>query len=98
MNTKRPFSRRRLVLGAVAATAIGALAACGRVAPTPVADQANDAPTPTAASGTGTATAAAATAPAARQLTVWYFDKASMETAIPIFERANPDVKVSFVL
>ena len=30
-------------------------------------------------------------------ITVWYFDKVSMETAIPMFEKAHPGVKVKFV-
>jgi multiple sugar transport system substrate-binding protein len=30
-------------------------------------------------------------------LTVWYFDKTSMETVIPLFEQSHPGVKVNFV-
>ncbi|MBV9173548.1 MAG: extracellular solute-binding protein [Chloroflexi bacterium] len=32
------------------------------------------------------------------EITVWYFDKLSMDTAIPLFEQAHPGVKVNFVL
>ncbi|MBI2865672.1 MAG: extracellular solute-binding protein [Chloroflexi bacterium] len=31
------------------------------------------------------------------KITVWYFDKVSMETVIPMFEKAYPGVKVNFV-
>ena len=31
------------------------------------------------------------------ELTVWYFDKVSMETVIPLFEQSHPGVKVNFV-
>src|SRR5690348_14783477 len=30
-------------------------------------------------------------------LTVWYFDKTSMDTVIPLFEQAHPGVRVNFV-
>jgi ABC-type glycerol-3-phosphate transport system substrate-binding protein len=30
-------------------------------------------------------------------LTVWYFDKVSMDTVIPLFEQAHPGVKVNYV-
>src|SRR5262249_56236015 len=36
--------------------------------------------------------------PAPEQITVWYFDKASMDTAIPLARQAQPDVRVNFVL
>jgi ABC-type glycerol-3-phosphate transport system substrate-binding protein len=29
-------------------------------------------------------------------LTVWYFDKTSMETVIPLFEQSRPGIKVNF--
>jgi ABC-type glycerol-3-phosphate transport system substrate-binding protein len=32
------------------------------------------------------------------EITVWYFEKVSMDTAIPMFEQAHPGVKVNFVL
>jgi ABC-type glycerol-3-phosphate transport system substrate-binding protein len=41
-------------------------------------------------------TPAAPTAQAA-ELTVWYFDKVSMQTVIPLFEQSHPGVKVNFV-
>jgi multiple sugar transport system substrate-binding protein len=31
------------------------------------------------------------------EITVWYFDKVPMATAIPLFEKAHPGVKVNFV-
>jgi len=31
------------------------------------------------------------------ELTVWYFDKVSMETVIPLFEQSHPGVRVNFV-
>ena len=36
-------------------------------------------------------------APPDTELTVWYFDKVSMETVIPLFEQAHPGVKINFV-
>ena len=33
----------------------------------------------------------------ATELTVWYFDKVSMETVIPLFEASHPGVRVNFV-
>jgi multiple sugar transport system substrate-binding protein len=32
------------------------------------------------------------------EITVWYFEKVSMETAVPMFEQSHPGVKVNFVL
>jgi multiple sugar transport system substrate-binding protein len=32
-----------------------------------------------------------------RTLTVWYFDKVSMQTVIPLFEQSHPGVKINFV-
>jgi cellobiose transport system substrate-binding protein len=49
------------------------------------APAASEAPTPAAASSTD------------NTLTVWYFDKVSMETVIPLFEQSHPGVKVNFV-
>jgi multiple sugar transport system substrate-binding protein len=37
-----------------------------------------------------------ATVPAG-ELTVWYFDNVSMQTAIPLFEQSHPGVKINFV-
>ena len=63
--------------------------ACGvapaRVAPTSSAPQSS----PTNAS--------AAVEPPVTELTVWYFDKVSMQTVIPLFEQSHPGVKVNFV-
>jgi multiple sugar transport system substrate-binding protein len=49
---------------------------------------------PVASLGSGASTGSGSD----QELTVWYFDKASMDTAIPLFERAHPGVKVNFVL
>ncbi len=55
-------------------------------APTAAADGPNSVP----ASATDTGVSST-------ELTVWYFDKVSMETVIPLFEQSHPGVKVNFV-
>src|SRR5438105_14200961 len=63
--------------------------ACGPAAPAapgavPVATQAaQDAPTASASADT--------------VLTVWYFDKVSMDTVVPLFEQTHPGVTINFV-
>src|SRR4051794_27701189 len=72
---------------AVAAALVGS--ACGVATPAanPAADGARATTTqPTNASSTDATT-----------LTVWYFDKVSMDTVIPLFEQTHPGVKVNFV-
>jgi len=71
-----------------------ALAACG-VAPTPRPTESLE-PQPTGASASQPETIATQV-PATRELTVWYFDKVSMQTVIPMFEQRHPGVKVNFV-
>jgi multiple sugar transport system substrate-binding protein len=72
--------------------------ACG-VSPAPPAPQATapaaEGPPSTPVSDTSTTKAAPSTAPT--ELTVWYFDKVSMQTLIPLFEQSHPGVKVNFV-
>src|SRR6266851_4339375 len=55
-------------------------------APTAAADGPNSVP----ASATDTGVSST-------ELTVWYFDKTSMQTVIPLFEQSHPGVKVNFV-
>ena len=79
-----------VVIGAALATA-----ACG---PAPVAPPAEA--TPDTANAVGSeprATAPADTNSADTVLTVWYFDKVSMDTLIPLFEQSHPGVKINFV-
>ncbi|HYW89170.1 MAG TPA: extracellular solute-binding protein [Chloroflexota bacterium] len=73
--------------------------ACGvrpnpAAAPTtqPLANGADSATTATSAPVAGTDTGSPTT-----ELTVWYFDKVSMQTLIPLFEQSHPGVKVNFV-
>lgn len=49
------------------------------------------------ASAAQTAASASDSAAQPTELTVWYFDKVSMETVIPLFEQSHPGVKVNFV-
>lgn len=49
------------------------------------------------AEGSGKSQSSTRTKKADHQITVWYFDKVSMETAIPLFEQAHPGVAVNFV-
>ncbi len=55
------------------------------------------APTPGTDSTTSVPVSFADSAPPDTELTVWYFDKVSMETVIPLFEQAHPGVKINFV-
>ncbi|MBV9131504.1 MAG: extracellular solute-binding protein [Chloroflexi bacterium] len=64
--------------------------ACSRtITPAPVVPDSTSAPVDTPA--------AEASNPDNQVLTVWYFDKVSMETVIPLFEQSHPGVKVNFV-
>src|SRR5499427_8277981 len=58
----------------------------------PLANGADSATTATSAPVAGTDTGSPTT-----ELTVWYFDKVSMQTLIPLFEQSHPGVKVNFV-
>jgi cellobiose transport system substrate-binding protein len=49
------------------------------------------------ASACGPATPTTNSGAADNELTVWYFDKTSMDTVIPMFEQTHPGVKVNFV-
>jgi multiple sugar transport system substrate-binding protein len=88
-----PGSRRWAQLLAFPMCAALLASACGPAAPPTTGDSASassDSAQPTAA------TPDVAT-PADNVLTVWYFDKVSMQTVIPLFEQTHPGVKVNFV-
>jgi multiple sugar transport system substrate-binding protein len=92
------FSRGFQPLGAVISGLIGVavlLTACGpneiRSAPQPASG-----PAPANTSAPAEAAPTDSASPTT-ELTVWYFDKVSMETVIPLFEQAHPGVKVNFV-
>jgi multiple sugar transport system substrate-binding protein len=80
-------------MSAVAGLAVF-LTACG-----PAPAQLVDPPTPAAPTPAphDSATSTAESAPQQTELTVWYFDKVSMQTVIPLFEQSHPGVKVNFV-
>jgi multiple sugar transport system substrate-binding protein len=80
---------RRALISGVAASAV-LLAACGPRAASP---SATEAPAATAVPVINSDTPT----PAQTELTVWYFDKVSMDTVIPLFEQSHPGVKVNFV-
>ena len=90
-------SGRRLLAGvsAFVASATIFVTACGPAA----APAANRPVAPTAGADTATSAQSPSSdaAPSATELTVWYFDKVSMETVIPLFEQSHPGVKVNFV-
>src|SRR5215472_11911451 len=93
------FSRRGLhPFIAAVSSFVGAavlLTACGP-ARTPQVDQPTSQPAPTESSAAANPTSTGAAQPTT-ELTVWYFDKVSMETVIPLFEQSHPGVKVNFV-
>jgi len=82
----------------VAASALLGLAlvatACG-ITPAPSAPQALEPQQPSESAAQPAA--AGADAQSTSELTVWYFDKVSMQTVIPLFEQSHPGVKVNFV-
>ncbi|TME39134.1 MAG: extracellular solute-binding protein [Chloroflexi bacterium] len=92
-----PSLGRRLLAGvsAFVASATVFVTACGPAA----APAANRPVAPTAGADTPTSAQSPLSdaAPSATELTVWYFDKVSMETVIPRFEQSHPGVKVNFV-
>jgi ABC-type glycerol-3-phosphate transport system substrate-binding protein len=55
------------------------------------------APTAAADGATSLAAPASDTGASSTELTVWYFDKVSMETVIPLFEQSHPGVTINFV-
>jgi multiple sugar transport system substrate-binding protein len=67
--------------------------ACG-VNPPPAAERSAPVPTEETAPSDNPS---ANTVPTTTEITVWYFDKVSMETVIPLFEQTHPGVKVNFV-
>ena len=83
-------------LAALGASAALVASACAVAAPA-------SPPTPSSASSTSadsTATQTATqpdTASGDTVLTVWYFDKVSMDTVVPLFESTHPGVKINFV-
>lgn len=82
----------------VAASAVACLAlvatACG-VTPAPSTPAALEIQQPSEPAAPPSASAT--DAPRTTELTVWYFDKVSMATVIPLFEQSHPGVKVNFV-
>jgi len=80
-------------LSAVVVSAALVASACGPAA------TATDSPGPTPAAGQPATTTPETDSTSASDtvLTVWYFDRLSMDTVIPLFEQAHPGVKVNFV-
>jgi multiple sugar transport system substrate-binding protein len=82
----------------VAASAVACLAlvatACG-VTPAPSTPAALEIQQPSEPAAPPSVSAT--DAPRTTELTVWYFDKVSMATVIPLFEQSHPGVKVNFV-
>jgi ABC-type glycerol-3-phosphate transport system substrate-binding protein len=78
-------SRLVAVLSAIAGLSVF-ISACGTSAPQP---------TPTIQPNVAESTTPELTP--SRELTVWYFDRVSMDTVIPLFEQTHPGVKVNFV-
>jgi multiple sugar transport system substrate-binding protein len=72
--------------------------ACGPVpsASTP-AERLAPQPTNTAVDATSDSPQQPAETEPVAELTVWYFDKVSMQTVIPLFEQSHPGVKINFV-
>ena len=80
-------------LSAVVAASVSVTACSSGMAP------AAERPAPTSVAGAATSEPASAleTSAPSTELTVWYFDKVSMDTVIPLFEQSHPGVKVNFV-
>jgi len=57
----------------------------------------SDAPTADTVTSPSTGSTTESSTGSTNELTVWYFDKVSMETVIPLFEQSHPGVKVNFV-
>src|SRR5215471_13795394 len=85
---------RRLSTGVSAFAVCAALlaSACGTAAPVT-----QPRPTQPADTVESDVTAPPNTVSAETALTVWYFDKVSMDTLIPLFEQSHPGVKINFV-
>lgn len=96
------FKRRIQPLAAALSTIVGVsvlLTACGPTA-APAATRAGQSPdsTPQAPPALGApATPVDDSTVPVTELTVWYFDKVSMQTVIPLFEATHPGVKINFV-
>ena len=79
------------------------VAACRPAAPAPSQEPTQEAPparqgaTPTVPKASTPAQGAKSEPVGETEITVWYFDKESMEIAIPLFEKAHPNIKVNFV-
>jgi multiple sugar transport system substrate-binding protein len=82
------------LLSAIAGISVS-ITACG-IGPAPVPPTPQPAPVNVGAPAAG-GTGPSEIAPAASELTVWYFDKTSMQTVIPLFEQSHPGVKINFV-
>jgi multiple sugar transport system substrate-binding protein len=91
---RTPRTHRWSQLSAVAASAALLASACGPAAQAPGAGPEPTADTSQAISATPDTRDASA---ADTVLTVWYFDKVSMTTIVPLFEQTHPGVKVNFV-
>ena len=92
------FARLSALFSAVVGVAV-LVTACGQSVAPPTRQQPSSS-TPgtdsTTTSATSVPVSAADSAPDT-ELTVWYFDKVSMETVIPLFEQSHPGVKINFV-
>ena len=89
----RPSCLSALVGATVLVTACGPSAAPAAQRPVPPVTSV----TSDDVSAAQTAASASDSAAQPTELTVWYFDKVSMETVIPLFEQSHPGVKVNFV-
>src|SRR5207302_9340690 len=99
----RPFFPRGVPSGGSLFARVSALVAGATISVTacgPAAAPAANRPVAPTAAADATASAQSPLsddAASATELTVWYFDKVSMETVIPLFEQSHPGVKVNFV-
>jgi len=93
------WQRLPLPIFVILGVAVLAAACAPAAAPAPrVAPSEPSTPVPAAAAEPSTpATPVTPSTVPDRTLTVWYFDKVSMQTVIPLFEQAHPGVKINFV-
>ena len=92
------FARLSAVFSAVVGVAVLATA-CGQSVAPPARQPSASTPgtDSTTTSATSVPVSATDSATPDTELTVWYFDKVSMETVIPLFEQSHPGVKINFV-
>jgi multiple sugar transport system substrate-binding protein len=90
-------NRRFQSLVALVSTVVGLavfLTSCG---PAPVSSVDRSTPAEPTVDAYDSAASTTDNTPQPAELTVWYFDKVSMQTVIPLFEQSHPGVKINFV-